>query len=108
MVEAIGEEVVTPEARAQAMRFSYSRPDQRWRDRLVIETIERLTGQPHLKRLYEPYARDPRQDDNIFAAAVRLMRVHIDIDPAALARVPHSGPLIFVSNHPFGVLDGLV
>jgi putative hemolysin len=105
MMEAVEEGEV---AGRQPIRFSYARPDQRWRERLLIEAIERLTGQPRLKRLYESYAGDPRQDENIFAAAMRLMRLTIEVDPVALAAIPRQGPLVFVSNHPFGVLDGLV
>jgi putative hemolysin len=35
------------------------------------------------------------------------LRVNIQFDQQQLAKVPRSGPLIFVSNHPFGVLDGI-
>jgi putative hemolysin len=110
MMEAVGEvQGLDREAAApHSIRFSYARPDQRWRDRLLIETIERLSGQPHLKRLYETYALNPERDENIFAAAMRLMRLTIDVDQSALDRIPRQGPIIFVSNHPFGVLDGLV
>jgi len=37
-----------------------------------------------------------------------LLQIDVQASPADLARVPASGPLIAVSNHPFGILDGMV
>ena len=88
--------------------FSYSRPDQRWLNRSLIRLVERLSGQPHLEQLYRDWAANPPQGENIFAAATRLLAIDVDIDPVAWRRVPREGPVLFVANHPFGVIDGLL
>lgn len=31
--------------------------------------------------------------------------VRVEVDPAELARIPATGPLVIVANHPFGILD---
>ncbi len=34
------------------------------------------------------------------------MRIELQTDPADVARIPATGPVVVVSNHPYGVLDG--
>jgi len=36
------------------------------------------------------------------------MRTELRVDPADLSRIPAKGPVVAVSNHPFGILDGAV
>jgi putative hemolysin len=36
------------------------------------------------------------------------MKVSLDVEPADLARVPATGPVVVVANHPFGILDGVI
>ena len=59
------------------------------------------------KRMQELYRRVQQSADgfdleNLLAA----MRVDLRVEAADTARIPASGPVVVVANHPFGVLDG--
>jgi putative hemolysin len=87
--------------------FSYADPADPWVKRSLIRLIEKSTGQPALKRLYDRYRAAPDPDESFFTAVLRTLEVTVDVDPARLAAAPRSGPLVIVANHPFGVLDGI-
>ncbi len=103
------ERLIAGEDRSETedVRFSYSRPEQNLLNRGIIRLIERLSGQPKLERLYRQWSRNPQAGENIFSAAIRLMGVRIDTDDSKWSKVPRQGPVLFIANHPFGVIDGL-
>lgn len=76
--------------------------------RRMIRAVERLSGQPKIKRLYQHYREHLAQDVPFFDAAMRLLELDVRFSASRLAEVPEEGPLVIVANHPFGVLDGLV
>lgn len=73
----------------------------------MVRTIERLSGQPYLQKLYETY-RENLAEEPFFAAAVKLLNLDVQFSSGRLAEIPATGPLVIVANHPFGVLDGLL
>ena len=76
--------------------------------RRLVRAVERLSGQPRLKKLYEHYRAHLANDVPFFEAAIRLLDLDVRFSASRLAEIPREGPLVVVANHPFGVLDGLV
>jgi putative hemolysin len=87
--------------------FSYVTASDPPIKRGLIRLVEKATGQPTLKRMYVHNQRFPRSGENFWQAAVRSRELDVRYDAHALASVPRSGPVVFVANHPFGVLDGI-
>lgn len=94
-------------ATPKKMRFTYSTADQPLLQRAVIQAIEKLGGQRKLKKLYLIHQENLRRGQNFFDSAINLLRVNVCFDDEALKAVPKSGPVVFISNHPYGVLDGI-
>ncbi len=71
--------------------------------------IHRFLKIDELDRLYES-ARDPDSPraPGFTRQLLRELAVTTAAAPADLARVPVSGPVVAVANHPFGILDGMV
>lgn len=90
------------------IRFSYASAEFPLARRLLIQAIERLSGQRRLKRLYDANMDAVgRGEACFFDTAVAALGLDVRYDPAALERVPRDGPVVFVANHPYGVLDGI-
>jgi putative hemolysin len=88
--------------------FSYAAPDDPRFKRMIIRLIERMTGQPYLKWLYDDHRAHPVPGESFWDSAVRRLELKVVGNEEQLALWPKTGPLIVVSNHPYGVLDGVV
>jgi putative hemolysin len=88
--------------------FSYATASDPPLKRGLIRLVEKATGQPKLKRMYLHNQRFPRANETFWQAAVRSLELDVRFDAHALAAVPKTGPVVFVANHPYGVLDGIV
>lgn len=86
---------------------TYCNPDDPIFRRALIRSIELVSGQPKLNRIYQRYRAQGSGSDNFWADAIEKLALTIRYDPEGLSRIPRQGPLLVVSNHPYGVLDGL-
>jgi putative hemolysin len=72
----------------------------------LLAAANRLTGLSCLNDLYQR-ARQGAMDGDFLGSALATLGVRCDLDLRRLARVPDTGPLVVVANHPFGGVDGV-
>ncbi|MFN7120076.1 MAG: lysophospholipid acyltransferase family protein, partial [Saprospiraceae bacterium] len=89
-------------------RLSYSNPTDPLLKKAMIAMIELATGRPKLEKLYNQVRNMRLRPAELWGAALQKLDVKMDFDAAQLAKVPIEGPVVFIANHPFGVVDGLI
>lgn len=84
-------------------------PAHRALSAIVNPAIERALALDRVTEIYEAVqSRHDDQNRNFAEKVLDVMNVNVDVNPAELARIPRSGPLLVVANHPFGAVDGLI
>lgn len=74
---------------------------------IAADAAERITGLRALTEIYE--AMPPRRDgEPFFDTVARQFHLTFEIAPGDLQRIPASGPVVVVANHPFGAAEGIV
>lgn len=89
-------------------RLSYSNPGDPLLKKMVIAAIELATGRPKLEKLYNQVRHMRLHPADLWGAALQQLDVKLNYDAAQLAKIPTKGPIVFIANHPFGVVDGLI
>ena len=91
---------------AMPYRLTYASPDDPLLKKVVINAVELATGRRRLERYYHEIQH--LAPEQLWGAVLEKLEVQLDFDQAKLALTPGEGPVVFVANHPFGVLDGLI
>ena len=75
--------------------------------RLTSRLIERTTQLNRLSRLYQDEVKDS-ENDAIPEKVLQALHVTCEISEADIQRIPITGPVVVVANHPFGAIENLV
>ena len=89
-------------------RISYTNPDDTWLVRYFVSSIEILLGRNKIEAVYNNLKDEQFNLTTFFSSALKETKITAKYDLEKLQAVPKTGPLMFVANHPFGVVDGIV
>lgn len=93
----------------QMRRLSYAGTFTNSVKATAIRTIEWLTGKYPLMKRIRGFERTGVPTGQVFfTKALSYMGIEVRTPDAQVARIPATGPLVVVANHPHGLVDGLV
>ena len=87
-----------------AVRMSYAATIDHRLMRPLCLALEAASGRARLEKLYREFLSDPASGD-FFAEAIS--RMNISLAARGTSRIPRTGPLAVVANHPYGAVDGI-
>ncbi|HRV94479.1 MAG TPA: lysophospholipid acyltransferase family protein [Anaerolineae bacterium] len=89
-------------------KITYASPDDPLIKSIMIQAIELLSGKRRLEKLYNGLLGEHEGKPSFWGAALDSLQIKMDYDARQLAKVPRTGPVVFIANHPFGVVDGII
>ncbi|MFK7902448.1 MAG: lysophospholipid acyltransferase family protein [Nitratireductor sp.] len=89
--------------------FSYASSGDNAVQRGFIRCVEFFTGQRALKKHYISFSNlDENEKSDFFDEAISKLELDVCYDANKLNAIPKNKSVIFIANHPYGVLDGIV
>ncbi len=89
-------------------RISYASISDPLFKRILIESIEFALGRRKIEKLLDETKEQDLSDGKVWKAMMEKLEVKLNFNQEQLDKVPRSGPVIFIANHPFGVVDGII
>lgn len=94
--------------RSIAREISYAGSATTRAGRAVIRSVENLTGRLKLIQMARDYEREVAAGRDFWEVMVERYRLSLQIVGGRLDAIPREGPVVVISNHPYGILDGLM
>jgi putative hemolysin len=88
--------------------LSYAHPADPLLKRLLIKGLERASGRQRVARVYREVKALEAPGLNVWSESLQRLRIRAHYEGVPLSVLPTDTPLVFVANHPFGVVDGLL
>lgn len=89
-------------------RLTYESPDDGPLTRAFVRLLEGFLGRQKMEAHYQNLKGRKTDAKTFFREAFKLTNITIDGDMSPIANIPKNRPVLFIANHPFGVIDGLI
>ncbi len=91
------------------IKFSYaSSTEHNFAQRLIIKTIEKVTGRSKLEKLYNQYSKKSNDPKQFWTDILDVLNIKVKNRSKNKIDIPKEGSLMVIANHPFGIIDGLI
>ena len=94
--------------RQSTQEISYAYSAQTSSGRALIKILENVTGRASLIKKAQNYELEVASGESFWEVMFQRYGLSLEILDGAFSCIPRDGPLIIISNHPFGILDGLI
>ncbi len=88
--------------------ISYAVTAKSRKGRVLIRSIENTTGRLRLIHRARGYDKDINDENSFWDVVTRRYGLELEVISGALSNIPAKGPVVVISNHPYGILDGLM
>ena len=99
---------ISAEDRQIAREISYAHSARTKGGRAMIRAMENTTGRLRLIRKAHGYEQEVAAGRDFWQVMVERYGLSLDVVGGSLSNIPAQGPLVVISNHPYGILDGLM
>lgn len=90
-----------------AATITYSREVTSKPKRVLVRSLENLTGRIKLVKIASNYQDDISDNRDFWEVAFNRLKLNLVVSGEGMAGLPSQGPTVFVANHPYGIIDGL-
>ncbi len=88
--------------------LSYVQPDDSRLRKFLINSLELALGRDKLESVYRDLKDKPFDIESFFGDAITAGKIRVNHRGISPSDIDVDGPLIFLANHPFGIVDGMV
>ena len=88
--------------------ISYAITAKSRKGRVLIRSVENATGRLRLIHRARGYDKDINAHNNFWDVVTRRYGLSLDVISGQISNIPATGPVVVISNHPYGILDGLM